>query len=507
MAITPLNIERFIGRFSIGRDSNPLDITGSPHFLRVKVPGGFITSNQLRGVAGLTARYSRELAEITDRQSIQLHWIGAEEALEAFSALNDMGFTTDMCGQGFRGARYGDVRNIVCCPVSGIEEGELLDGEPLMRELTGFFVGNSDFLDMPRKFKFSISGCGRDCTRAQINDLALVAVERDGEAGYTALMGGSVGASLPGPRIAKYTGAFIRPEDAFDFAVAVIELYRDNGNRESKAKARFKWLLETWGLDKFLTMLKERLGGPLERYDGPVFSGRGEHVGVQPQSQEGHHYINVPIPGGRLTAHEMVRFAELADEYGRGDLRLTPAQNIMIPHVKEKEALLKALKEGGFSLEGPALRWTSMGCSSDFCGKTRSPHAKEVLNQILHHLEQNFDKAFLDEADLVLHINGCPNNCCASNIAEIGLNGKLKKEGGEMVQTYDVSLGGGFGPEPIFGRLVAEKVAPGELGAGIASLLEIYRERRRASESLGDFCRKHSVDELRRFFMQQEVEK
>ena len=114
MKVSASDIERFTSRYSIGRDSNPLNVTGSLHFLRVKVPGGFITSEQFRRVAELAAKYGKGQAEITDRQSIQLHWIGADDALDIFSSLEELGFTTDMCGQGFAGARYGDVRNIIC---------------------------------------------------------------------------------------------------------------------------------------------------------------------------------------------------------------------------------------------------------------------------------------------------------------------------------------------------------------------------------------------------------
>ena len=126
MSIDSVDIERFVGRYSLGRDSNPLNITGSPHFLRFKVPGGFITSQQLQSVAELAKKYSRGKAEITNRQDIQLHWIRAEDSLDIFTVMDEIGFTTDMCGQGFGGARYGDARNIVCCPASGIEEEEIL---------------------------------------------------------------------------------------------------------------------------------------------------------------------------------------------------------------------------------------------------------------------------------------------------------------------------------------------------------------------------------------------
>ncbi|MDP6048126.1 MAG: nitrite/sulfite reductase [Candidatus Bathyarchaeota archaeon] len=499
-------IEKFSTRFSLGRDSNPFNSTGSPHFLRVKIPGGFLTSNQFRRIAEISELYGKGKIEITNRQGIQLHWIEADEALEVFRELDQIGFNTDMCGQGFRGAGHGDVRNVVCCPASGVEEDEVLDGRPLMKKLTKFFNGNTDFLDMPKKFKISISGCGHDCTRAQINDLAFIAVKKNAEAGYTPLLGGSTGRTQPGPRLAQPTGIFIRPEDAFNFAVATAELFRDNGNRESKAKARFKWLLHEWGLEKFLLVLETKLGLSFEEYIGPIFNGRGEHFGINPQSQKGHHYVTIPVLGGRLTSREMIEFSRLADEYGSGELRLTPSQNIIIPHVVDSEPLVRVLEEMGFHFSVPNIHWMGMGCASDFCGKSQSPHAKEIVKRLTAHLEEVFEVTFLDSADFVLHSSGCPNNCCPSNIAEIGLLGKSARKDGQMVQVYDILLGGGFGPEPVFGRRILRSVQHEELGSRIESLLRKYRENRVPEEKLKEFCLRHTEAELEEYLKITEVE-
>jgi sulfite reductase beta subunit-like hemoprotein len=474
-------------------------VTGSLHFLRVKVPGGLITSDQFRRVAELAAKYSRGQAEITNRQSIQLHWVGAEEAMDAFSVLDDLGFTTDMCGQGFAGTRYGDIRNILCCPASGIEEGEILNGFPLVDQLTEFFIGNPDFLDMPRKFKLSVSGCGNDCTRAQINDLAFVAVRKDAEIGYALLVGGGMGPSLPGPRLARPAGVLILPDDAFDVAVAIAEIHRDHGNRESKAKARFKWLIESWGMDKFVGALEKKLDRRFEPYNGPTFQGRCDHEGVGPQNQKGLRYVNIPILGGRLTRDEMVGIADVAEEFGGGELRLTPTQNVIVPHVLEADILLERLGTMGLRVKGSKVRWNSLGCSSDFCGKTVSPHAKDVLKEVVNQLESSVPLDLLDEAGFRVHINGCPNNCCPSLISGLGLNGRQVQEGGETSQTYDILLGGCYGSETSFGRVVEKNVPLDGLKPILVSLLRNYGEHRTPSEELGSFCRRRSILELRAY--------
>jgi sulfite reductase beta subunit-like hemoprotein len=498
------DITRFIGRYSIGRDANPLTTMGSLHFLRIKVPGGYITSSQLRGVAEVAEKYGRSQGEITDRQDIQLHWINAEDTLEIFPEMEKLGFTTDMCGQGFGGPRYGDVRNVVSCPAAGIEREELIDVRPLLNRISDFFIGNQEFHDLPRKFKFSISACRSDCTRAVINDLAFVAVEKGGEVGFTLLAGGSMGMSLPGPRLAKPLGIFVRPEEAFDVALATVEIHKEYGSRESKPKARFKYLIDTWDVEKLRKVLEEKLGRSLDKYEGPVFLRNDAHAGVQPQKRDDYYYVNVPTLGGRLSSKDMALFADLADEYGNGDLRLTPRQNIIIANIKDKETLLKKLEGAGFPLKGSGLRWNSVGCASDFCGKTVSPHCKEMLKETVSHLENHFDQRLLNESRIQVHVSGCPNNCCAKEIATIGLSGLLARENGETRQSYDILLGGEFGPTTTMGRLVEARVPADEVPKKIEALLVSYLAKRRGSERLGEFCNRHTVEELRAYLKTKE---
>ena len=502
--ISTADIERFVGRYSIGRDGGQ----GSQHFIRVKVPCGILTSNQFRVIAELASKYGRGVAEITDRQDIQLHWIRAEDSLEIFSVMDELGFTTDMCGQGFVGARYGDVRNIICCPVSGIERDEIFNCYPIAMSLTEFFTGNPDFLDLPRKFKISMSGCGADCTRAEINDLAFVAVKNnDGKVGFTILVGGSLGASSPGPRLAKPTGIFIEPEEAFKVAIATVEIHRDYGNRESKTKARFKWLVENWGIEKFLSLLESKTDVRFEKYEGPIFRRQTDHEGVQPQSNEGYYYVNIPILGGRLTSTIMVKIADLADEYGGGELRLTPTQNIIISHVHEKNRslLLKTLGEMGFPMSSSKARWLSVGCASDFCGKTLNLHAKDVIGDVVGYLEERFGIEALSDVMLRINASGCPNDCGASLVADIGLIGRQIRRGDKIEQVYDVYVGGNTGNSPSLGVLIEEKVPAEELKFRVASFIANYLEKRSIGEEISEFCRRHRREELKAFFQTQGV--
>jgi sulfite reductase beta subunit-like hemoprotein len=404
-----------------------------------------------------------------------------------------------MCGQGFSGARYGDARNIVCCPVSGIAHDELLNGAPLLHEMSDFFIGNPDFQDMPKKFKFSISGCGCDCTRAITNDLAFVAVKKEANVGFTLLIGGGMGATKPGPQLAKPTDVFVESNDAFDVAVATIEIHRDYGSRESKATARFKWLLQHWGVRKFLDKLEEKLGKTLERYDGPVFIKNEGHEGIHPQYQEGYYFVNVPILGGGLTSDQMLSFANLADEYGNGELRLTAAQNLIIPNVEQKERLIQHLEKDGFSFDKSFLRWNSQGCASDYCGRTTFPHAKDICRDVVDHLEERFDAKALNEAGIRIHVSGCINNCCANLLADIGLSGRLNRKHGETKQNYDILLGGGFGTKSSLGIRIEENVPANKVAPKIETLLINYFQNKKLDETLKEFCANSNHEELKMY--------
>ncbi len=354
---------------------------------------------------------------------------------------------------------------------------------------------------MPRKFKISITGCGSDCTRVEINDLGFVAVKNGGEVGFTMLIGGGVGKSLPGPKLADHFPIFISSEDVCNIAIATAEIHRDHGNRESKPKARFKNLINDWGIEKFRMILEKKIGKKLENYDGAIFSDEEDHCGVQPQSKEGYHYVNIPLIGGLLTDNKMVILAELAKKYGSGELRLTPQQNIIIPNITEKNELLNDLKRSNFHMDSSKLRCNSIGCASDFCGKTKKPHAKDVVDDIVNYLEARFNHNILDKAGFQIHVSGCPNNCCATKIAGLGLEGVLVKNGDGAKQCYDILLGGGFGKHMRSAKFTESKVPAEELKYKIETLLNNYWKEKHAYESFVEFCKRHTKDELQSYLI------
>lgn len=486
------DIERFSVRFSLGRDRG----MGSRQFLRIKVPGGVLTSKQLRSFAQLSKLYGRCYAEITDRQDIQLHWIEGKDAPEIFAKLDALGFTTDKCGQAFPAARYGDTRNIVVCPATGVNKNELIDVAPIAKKINDFFTGNRDYLDLPRKFKISITGCELGCTRPEMQDLGLFAVKKDGGIGFVAIVGGALGPSQPGPRLGKPLGIFIRPEEVFDAVKVIVDLFKEHGNRESKPKARFKWLVETWGVDKVRAEFERKLGRRLERFDHgyPEVSGE-EHMGVQKQGA-GKVFVNVPVIGGVLTSEKLAGIADISDEFGGGEIRLTPYQNFIIPHIPEGrlDAVRSGLEKLGFSLKEPPLRWMIVGCASDFCGKSVEPHAKQVAEAIVERLGRRFGEK-LNDLKVLIHISGCVHDCGLHSIGQIGIIGVKSAAGGSMCEFYNLSVGGALGAKSSFARQVGQMLAPDDLMKMVEKLVEACIDE--GFNDFGEFCRAHKLDELR----------
>lgn len=485
------DIERFKDKFSLGRDRG----LGSRQFLRIKVPAGTLTTEQLREIAQMADDYGRGYAEITDRQDIQLHWIQGKDAPEIFARLEKLGFTTDKCGQAFPGARYGDVRNIVACPVSGVNKNELIDVRPLVKKMNEFFMGNKDFLDLPRKFKVSITGCELNCTRPEMQDVGLFAVRRGGEVGFVAVIGGALGPSQPGPRLAKPLGVFIKPNEVFEVVKAIAEIHRDYGNRESKPKSRFKWLVDAWGVEKILDKLEEKLGRKLERFEHgyPEVSGE-EHIGVQEQ-KDGKFFITVPLIGGVLSSERMREIADIADELGSSEIRNTPYQNFTIIDISRDnlDEILQRLEKIGLPVEGSSLRWTIVGCAADFCGKSVEPHPKQMAKEIVEHLENRFGAA-LNDLKLLIHISGCPHDCGTCGIGHIGLLG-VQVKGDGVDERYNLSVSGGLGDKASLSQLIERMVEPERVKAMIEKLVAACLKD--GFKDFGEFCRAHKLEELK----------
>jgi sulfite reductase beta subunit-like hemoprotein len=487
------NVMRFADRYAIGCEKG----MESKHFLRVSIPGGVLTTEQFRDIANISEKYGKKYAEITSRQDIQMHWIKGMESIEIFEKLEKIGFTTDFCGQWKPMAHFGDVRNVVGCPASGVDKFELIDCLPFINKVKKFLAGNRDFLDLPRKFKISISGCPKNCVSPEIQDLALVATKNEnGEVGFVAFLGGGTGTP---PHIGKPLGVFIHKEDYLEVIKALLQMYRDIGPRDSKARSRFKFFVDKMGIDWIRENLQNVAGGKLDKFNqGALDTSGNEHIGINPQKADEYCYINYPIQNGELTSAQMLKIAEIAETYGSSELRLTPFQNLIFTGVEWKNTskIIQEMRSIGLPFNDFPLAWTALSCRAAFCRlAVTSDSTSARTREIVHYLEERFG-AKLHALNLKLSVSGCPSACSRFPIADIGLQAMRIRDSNSTIEGYNLYLGGGLGTNPSFGRLVKRAVPTAELDIRLGNIIERFTQKKTGDETFRSFCQRQSVNEL-----------
>ncbi|MCU1587041.1 MAG: nitrite and sulphite reductase 4Fe-4S region, partial [Frankiales bacterium] len=279
----------------------------APFFmLRIRIDGGQLTAAQLRVIAGIASDFGRDVADITDRQNIQLHWIRIEDVPEIWERLESVGLgTTEACGD--------SPRVIIGCPLAGVDADEVINGGPHIREVADRYLGDPAFSNLPRKFKTAISGCAVHCSNHEINDISLVGVVHpELGPGYDLWVGGGLSTN---PKLGVRLGAFVEPDRAAEVWEGVISVFRDYGYRRSRMHARLKFLMADWGPEKFREVLEtEYLKAPLPDGPEPATPTRPDrdHVGVHAQAN-GQFYVGTVARAGRTSGSQLLRVAELSE--------------------------------------------------------------------------------------------------------------------------------------------------------------------------------------------------
>ncbi|PIQ83482.1 MAG: ferredoxin--nitrite reductase [Candidatus Omnitrophica bacterium CG11_big_fil_rev_8_21_14_0_20_63_9] len=463
--------------------------------LRTKQPNGFVTPEQLDTIAEIAEKQQKGYADITTRQDFQLHWVRHTEALQTLKRLEAVGITT-------RGACGDITRNVVGCPVAGVDREEILDAGPLALEVSNFFVSDPAYADLPRKYKISLSGCRTQCIHPEIQCLAFVGATRtvngQTEVGFDVRVGGGLSTQ---PFISQRLNAFVKPQDVLEVARRVTEIWRDSPEyREKRHHARFKYLIHDWGVPKFRQALEERLGRKLDEapadYQEPADAYR-DHVGVHAQKQRGLYYVGAPVLVGRITSPQMHKVADLSRRYGDGKtIRLTNRQNILLLNVPEAnvEKVLAALGEVGLSVNAHPIRRSVVTCTgTEFC-KLAITETKARSRQVTEYLEKRVP---LDEP-LRLHITGCPNACAQYQVANIGLMGSKTKVDGQVVDAYDICVGGQLGSGAAFNHAIVRKVPATECAKRLEQLLLGFKRQRKERESFNAWCKRIGDQEVLR---------
>jgi sulfite reductase (ferredoxin) len=452
----------------------------APFFmLRVRIDGGQLTSEQLRVIGGISTEFGRDVADITDRQNVQFHWIRIEDMPEIWQRLEDVGLvTTEACGD--------TPRVILGCPLAGVAGDEILDATGVIRAVADRYVGDPAFSNLPRKFKTSISGCATHCTNHEINDVSFVGVEHpELGAGYDLWVGGGLSTN---PKLGVRLGVFVEPDRVEEAWVGVCSIFRDYGYRRSRMHARLKFLMADWGPERFREVLeKEYLSAPLPDGPAPASPPREDrdHVGVHAQ-RDGLSYVGMVPRAGRTSGTQLTRVAELAELHGGGRIRTTAQQGLVVLDVPADSvpSLVAALEDEDLRVAPSVFRRGTMACTGlEFC-KLAIVETKARAVDIYTELEKRLPD--FDEP-LTINVNGCPNSCARFQTGDIGLKGSIVD--GE--EGFQVHLGGRLGEDAGFGRKSRGLKVTGEAAADyVERLLRSYLEHRLEGERFATWARR-----------------
>ncbi len=499
--------------------------------VRCKLPGGRLDADQYLALDGLAERYGNGSLRITTRGDFQFHGILKGELRAAVATVNETLVTTfGACGD--------LVRNVVCCPAplgdplreeiyrharaisdrflprTGAYHEIWLEGEKLGSEVPFLEApaGEAEPIYgqtyLPRKLKIALASPGDNCVDVYTQDVGLVAIEEGGAlAGFNVLAGGGMGATpskeATFPRLADPIG-FAKPEEAAEVVEAIVRLFRDAGHRVDRKRARLKYLLHDWGVERFRAELEKRLGRPLPPPRPVPPMDLHLHLGWHRERREG------GDSGGRWTLGLSIENGRLKDEEGRSgrrlksglravveafrpEVHLTPNQDLLLVGLASEdrarvEALLSAHRIP-LPHQLSNLRVYSMACPAfPSCGLAIT-EAERALPGLIDQLEREVARLGLADERLAVRMTGCPNGCARPYVADLAFVGRAPHR-------YDVFAGGRLDGTRM-NVLYREGVPAADLLETVLPLFVLYRGERRPGEAFGDFCARLGVEGLR----------
>jgi sulfite reductase (ferredoxin) len=457
--------------------------------LRVRSDGALLSHRTVRALGTIGVDFARDTADVTDRENIQYHWIRIEDVPEIWQRLEDAGLSTlEACGD--------SPRPFLGSPVAGIAADEIIDGSGALEEIHRRYIGNPEFSNLPRKFKTALTGHPSHDVSPETNDVSFVGtVHPELGPGFDLWVGGGLSTN---PMLAQKVGVWIPVDEVADVWEGVASVFRDYGYRRLRSRARLKFLVADWGVAKFREVLEnEYLGRPLVSCDSPASPvGHRDHIGVHAQ-QDGKLYVGLAPTVGRVSGTLLVRLADLMEQYAVAGARLTPYQKIVLIGVEPDvvDDLLDRLDEIGLSARPSYWRRNTMACTGiEFC-KLAIVDTKNRARDLVAELERRFPDL---DVPITVNVNGCPNACARTQVADIGLKGQLVMDGDRQVEGFQVHLGGATGLQANFGRkLRAHKVTSAGLDDYVTSVVTNFLADRVTDESFATWVARADEDLLR----------
>lgn len=446
--------------------------------LRVKLENGLLTLPQLKIVTEISEKFARGTADFTTRQDIQFHYIRVIDLPEIFRLLDTVGLCTIFAA--------GDVpRNVISCPVNGVDHDEITDVRDIVEKLNALFKGNRNFSNLPRKYKVGVNGCSKNCTHHEIQDLSFNAIKTDnGKVQFAVSVGGGLASNK---RIATHIG-YVTPSQVIPLTKAITKIYRDYGNREKRNKARLGHLVDFWGIEKFVEKVHAAINFKLKDANELKYvnSKQRDHFGIHESKEKGKSFIGCSLNSGHIGVDGLTNLIKLFEKYETTTLKTTITQNIIIidAPTKEVEAFAKDLEDVNIQAFPSNFRAKTQACTGlDFC-KFAISETKGVSKELVEHLEKKFPD-FKERVSI--SVNGCPNSCAHPHIVDLGLMGtKVKNDQGESVIGYELLVSGFLeGEDSQFAKKTGIKIPVEDVNKTIENLITEYLKSE--SKTLHDF--------------------
>ncbi len=463
--------------------------------LRCRIAGGALSGHQFRGLAEIAADWGPGHADLTTRANLQIREIMPENCPDVLMKLLDLGLTS-------QGSGADNIRNITATPTSGFDPTELIDVMPYARAMHHYILKNRDLYGLPRKFNISYDSGGCVSVCADTNDIGFHAVK----------VGPNLNGIEPGvyfrmqlcgitghKQFATDCGVILTPAETIPVAAALIRVFIENGDRTNRKKSRLKYLVDDWGFEKTLAETQKKLTFPLrylplESCEASVPKAKHGHLGIHPQT-DGNHYIGVLTPVGRMSIAQMFALADIADEFGRGEIRLTVWQNLIIPGIAEEniQAAITAIQAAGLDHRNNTITGGLIACTGSRGCKFAAADTKGHAIALGSHLTAGM---ILDQP-VNIHLTGCQNSCAQHYIGDIGMMGtRVKIEDGSTVDGYHIVLGGGVDDTQAIAREIWKSVRADEMPALIEQILVVYLRDRLDDESFAHFANRHNPQQL-----------
>jgi formate dehydrogenase major subunit len=461
---------------------------------RVVVPGGVLTTSQVRGLSKISAAYAQGRICLTTRQALQLHYLRLEDLAPMMRELARYSLTTfHGCGD--------NVRNTVACPWASVCPHRRFDVLLYAHETADLINSCRDLDNLPRKYKISYSGCEGGCGQPLINCVGIVAVVckppgGDRQTGFRVTIGGGMGWQ---PRPGELLYGFVPRDKIQPLCRAVTLLFREHGDRFDRSMARLKVVVERRGIDECRRIVEGFLDAEGVDYGdlqkpfvddcGPPVPAR-PMAEAQPRGNDGKAIARIMVPKGELDFHSLKRIAELSEQYGDKYVYVTNRQNFAIhdvdpPKLPELQAEIEKLPVIGGTFYGLDDIVPCVGTTYCPLAVSETRRMYDMLQSVVR--QEKYDAV---RAGAVINVTGCPNACSPYHIADVGLRGmRIRKDRGSA-EGYEIRLGGT--PER-FGQVLGEFETE-DCPRVVEAVLDTFLANRRGDESLADTVWKHAAE-------------